>query len=73
MSAALVLYRLQQVDGRIDQIQARLKTIQQTLENDLELRSAKNSVAEINTRMPSALKASEQRLKTTHQDRTNRV
>jgi predicted nucleic acid-binding Zn-ribbon protein len=40
MSAALGLYRLQQVDSRIDQIQARLKAIQQTLENDLELRSA---------------------------------
>lgn len=40
MSAALGLYRLQQVDSRIDQIQARLKTIQQTLENDVELRSA---------------------------------
>jgi len=40
MSAALGLYRLQQVDSQIDQIQARLKTIQQTLENDLELRSA---------------------------------
>ncbi len=40
MSAALGLYRLQQVDSRIDQIQARLKTIQETLENDLELRAA---------------------------------
>jgi predicted nucleic acid-binding Zn-ribbon protein len=40
MSAALGLYRLQQVDSRIDQIQARLKAIQQTLENDLALRSA---------------------------------
>ena len=34
MSAALGLYRLQQVDSQIDQIQARLKVIQQTLEND---------------------------------------
>ena len=40
MSAALGLYRLQQVDSQIDQIQARLKTIQQTLDNDAELRSA---------------------------------
>ncbi|HSB02971.1 MAG TPA: C4-type zinc ribbon domain-containing protein [Anaerolineales bacterium] len=40
MSASLGLYRLQQVDSRIDQIQARLKTIQQALENDVELRSA---------------------------------
>ncbi len=40
MSAALGLYRLQQVDSQIDQIQARLKTIQQTLENDITLRTA---------------------------------
>jgi predicted nucleic acid-binding Zn-ribbon protein len=40
MSAALGLYRLQQVDSQIDQIQARLKAIQQTLENDAELRKA---------------------------------
>ena len=40
MSAALGLYRLQQVDSQIDQIQARLKTIQATLENDLELQTA---------------------------------
>ena len=40
MSAALGLYRLQQVDSQIDQIQARLKAIRATLENDLELKSA---------------------------------
>lgn len=40
MSAALGLYRLQQVDSQIDQIQARLRTIQQTLENDETLRAA---------------------------------
>jgi uncharacterized protein len=40
MSAALTLYRLQQVDSQIDQIQARLKVILQTLENDAQLRSA---------------------------------
>jgi len=40
MSAALGLYRLQQVDSQIDQIEARLRAIQQTLENDLELRAA---------------------------------
>ncbi len=38
MSAALGLYRLQQVDSQMDQIHARLKSIQQTLENDEELR-----------------------------------
>ncbi|MGZ9233948.1 MAG: zinc ribbon domain-containing protein [Anaerolineales bacterium] len=45
MSAALGLYRLQQVDSQIDQIQARLRTIQQTLENDNELRSAREQFA----------------------------
>src|SRR5262245_44362951 len=40
MSAALGLYRLQQVDSQIDQIQARLKAIQQTLDNDVTLRTA---------------------------------
>jgi predicted nucleic acid-binding Zn-ribbon protein len=40
MSAALGLYRLQQVDSQIDQIQARLKLIQEMLENDLELKAA---------------------------------
>ena len=40
MSAALGLYRLQQVDSQIDQIQARLNVIRQTLENDQELRAA---------------------------------
>ena len=39
MSAALGLYRLQQVDSQIDQVQSRLKTIRQTLENDAELRA----------------------------------
>jgi predicted nucleic acid-binding Zn-ribbon protein len=45
MSAALGLYRLQQVDSQIDQIQARLKVIQQTLENDLALRTASEHCA----------------------------
>jgi predicted nucleic acid-binding Zn-ribbon protein len=45
MSAALGLYRLQQVDSQIDQIQARLKAIQQTLENDAALRSANERFA----------------------------
>src|SRR5574341_46194 len=45
MSAALGLYRLQQVDSQIDQIQARLKAIQQTLENDVELRAVTEQLA----------------------------
>ena len=39
MSAALGLYRLQQVDSQIDQANARLRNIQQTLENDAALRA----------------------------------
>ena len=38
MSAALGLYRLQQVDSQLDHAHARLTSIQQTLENDEELR-----------------------------------
>ena len=40
MSAALGLYRLQQVDSQIDHARARLKAIQQTLDNDEELRAS---------------------------------
>lgn len=40
MSAALALYRLQQVDSQIDQAQTRLNSIRQKLENDAELRAA---------------------------------
>jgi predicted nucleic acid-binding Zn-ribbon protein len=45
MSAALGLYRLQQVDSQVDQIQSRLKMIQQTLENDATLRAANEGLA----------------------------
>lgn len=44
MSAALGLFRLQQVDRQIDQSQARLNAIQQVLENDAELRKALEGV-----------------------------
>jgi len=40
MSAALGLYRLQQVDTQIDKIQTRQKAIEDTLQNDLSLRTA---------------------------------
>ncbi len=40
MSAALGLFRLQQVDRQIDQSQARVNAIQEMLENDAELRKA---------------------------------
>ncbi len=40
MSAALGLFRLQQVDGRIGQLEARLRKIHETLENDETFQSA---------------------------------
>jgi len=45
MSAALGLFRLQQVDSQLDQIRARLKTIDETLQNDRELRNAMERLA----------------------------
>lgn len=40
MSAALGLYRLQQIDSQIDQSRLRLENIRQTLENDREFQEA---------------------------------
>ncbi len=40
MSAALGLFRLQQVDTRISQLEARRRKIQETLDNDSELQAA---------------------------------
>lgn len=57
MSAALGLYRLQQVDSQIDQIQARLKSIQQTLENDMELRTASEQLEAAGARHRDAERA----------------
>lgn len=64
MSAALGLYRLQQVDSQLDQAQSRLKVIRQTLENDAELRAAteKFGVAE------QAFRNAERLLKQSEQD-----
>lgn len=45
MSAALGLYRLQQVDSQMDQIRARLAKIRETLENDRELRAATEALS----------------------------
>lgn len=62
MSAALGLYRLQQVDSQMDQIRARLKAIRATLENDVKLRKAMDVVssAEVEHKQASsAVKASE--------------
>ena len=54
MSAALGLYRLQQVDSRIDQIRARQKSIQDTLQNDLNLRAATQACAAVETKYHDA-------------------
>ncbi len=40
MSASLGLYRLQQVDRKLDRARAQLDSIRKTLENDTELRDA---------------------------------
>ncbi len=54
MSAALGLYRLQQVDSQIDQIQARLRSIQQTLESDITLRTANEYFAAVTDKHKNA-------------------
>lgn len=54
MSAALALYRLQQVDSQIDQAQTRLNAIRQTLENDAELQTASEVFATANAKLKSA-------------------
>lgn len=45
MNAVLGLYRLQQVDSQMDQIRARLAAIQETLQNDVQLRAATEELA----------------------------
>lgn len=45
MSAALGLFRLQQIDTQLDQTRARLEAIRAALENDLELRAAAQRLA----------------------------
>ncbi|HEX9333851.1 MAG TPA: C4-type zinc ribbon domain-containing protein [Anaerolineales bacterium] len=64
MSAALGLYRLQQVDSQIDHIQSRLKAIHQLLENDAELRAANNQ----SETAENQLKEAERLLKQTEQE-----
>ena len=74
MSAALGLYRLQQVDSQMDQIRKRLEVIRETLENDVKLRAAMDAVSTSETehkKSNTALKASEaevesQRIKIEH-------
>ena len=57
MSAALGLFRLQQVDSQMDQIQARLKTIDETLSNDVELRRAIELLAAAEGKLATAERA----------------
>jgi uncharacterized protein len=64
MSAALGLYRLQQVDSQMDQAQTRLKAIRQTLENDAELRTALENYGAAQ----ETLKNAEQLLKQSEQE-----
>ena len=62
MSAALGLYRLQQVDSQMDQIHARLNAIRETLENNEELRAANVALSKAEARhkdASSSLKQSE--------------
>jgi predicted nucleic acid-binding Zn-ribbon protein len=61
MSHTLTLYRLQQTDTQTDRLQARLKTIQQILEDDGELRLAKESAEKAEASFGSAQR-------TLHQD-----
>lgn len=56
MSAALGLYRLQQVDSQIDKVRSRLDVIRETLENDLELRAAMDAVTSSESAHKSASK-----------------
>ena len=44
MSQTLSLYRLQQVDTRIDRTKARLQEVQKSLDDDVELRLARESI-----------------------------
>jgi len=57
MSAALGLFRLQQVDSRMDEIRARLDEIRQILENDEEVRQANAEVDETGSVHQVTLKA----------------
>jgi uncharacterized protein len=60
MSAALGLYRLQQVDSQIDQIKARLKVIRDILENDLELQTAARQFSSADNNYKDAQRALKQ-------------
>jgi uncharacterized protein len=54
MSAALGLYRLQQIDSQMDQARTRLEAIRQVLENDVELRSATENASSAESALKEA-------------------
>jgi predicted nucleic acid-binding Zn-ribbon protein len=60
MSAALGLYRLQQIDSQMDHARARLEIIRQTLENDLELRAVSERVSAFQSAQNEAERAQRQ-------------
>jgi len=67
MSQTLSLYRLQQVDSQIDHAQARLQVIQKTLEDDTELRLAR----ELNNSQKATCQSADQSLKQAEADTNN--
>jgi len=60
MSAAMGLYRLQQVDSQIDGIQARQQTIRETLQNDLKLQAATRAFSAADSKHKEASRALKQ-------------
>jgi predicted nucleic acid-binding Zn-ribbon protein len=60
MSAAMGLYRLQQVDSQIDGIQARQQTIRETLQNDLKLQAATQAFSAADSQYKEASRALKQ-------------
>ena len=60
MSAAMGLYRLQQVDSQIDGIQARQQEIRETLQNDLKLRAATQALSAADSKYKDSSRALKQ-------------
>ena len=60
MSAALGLYRLQQVDSQIDGIRARQQSIQDTLQNDVKLQAATQAFSAAGSKYKEASQALKQ-------------
>ena len=60
MSAALGLYRLQQVDSQIDAIRARQNWIHETLQNDVKLQAATQALSAADNKYKDAARALKQ-------------